>query len=219
MIAIQLITPDFPFLDLNDSVAKARLVFSEQFVNHLAVVSNYQLQGILPLEAIADPDLNGNLADFKDDFIKSQIFTDQHGLDIFEMIAKLELSVIPVTDLENNYKGSITAQDLLYNLSSIYAFRHYGGIIVLSMGLRDYNLSEISRIVESNNGKIVFMCMDSDENTGTITLTLKLDTLDISRIIATFERFKYKVDFQQPPLNAHNDIQERYELLMKMLDL
>ena len=220
MIAGELLTPDFPYLAPEDSLEKARQLFSDNFVSHLAVVGSQQIEGILPLDTIPqDLDFEGTIADLKQDFIRAQVLADQHGLDIFEVVSKLELTSVPVSDKENKYIGTIATRDLLYNLSSLYAFRHIGGIIVLSMGLRDYNLSEISRIVESNNGKIVLMYMDSDESTGAIKVTLKLDTLDISRIIATFERFKYTVDFQQPSVYTRDETQERYELLMKMLDL
>ena len=220
MTAEELLTPDFPFLAPSDSVKKARQIFSDNCINHLAVVGQQQVEGILPIDVMpSELDFEGTIADLRNDFIRAQVLKDQHGLDIFEVVSKLELSCVPVSDAQNNYIGTITTQDLLYSLSSLYAFRHIGGIIVLSMGLRDYNLSEISRIVESNNGKIVLMYKDSDESTGTIHVTLKLDTLDISRIIATFDRFKYKVDFQQPSMESRNEIHERYELLMKMLDL
>jgi acetoin utilization protein AcuB len=220
MIASELLSPNFPFLSPKDSIKRARKLFSDNFVSHLAVVSQQQIEGILSAEVIPEEkDFKGTIADLKDDFIRAQVLREQHGLEIFEVMAKLELSSVPVSDEHNNYLGTITTQDLLYTLSNYYSFKHIGGLIVLSMGLRDYNLSEISRIVESNNAKILLMYMDLDEANSTIQVTLKINSLDISRILATFERFKYIVEFHQPNNESKDDMQERYDMLMKMLDL
>lgn len=220
MKASELLTPDFPFLAPEDSISRAKKLFKDNQVNHLAVVASNQIEGILSSEVmLEDINLKGTINDLRDDFVRAQVLKDQHGLDIFEVVSKLELSSVPVSDEENHYIGTITTQDLLYNLSSLYSFRHIGGIIVLSIGIRDYNLTEISRIVETNNAKIILMYMDMDESNSNIKITLKVDTLDISHIVATFERFKYTIDFQQPNIQSRDEMQERYALLMKMLDI
>jgi hypothetical protein len=104
-------------------------------------------------------------------------------------------------------------------LSEYYSFKQAGGIIDLSVGIRDYNLSEISRIVESNNAKILILYLDTDEENALFKITLKIDTLDLSHILATFERFKYAVTYFYPATEQKEELKDRYDLLMKMFDI
>jgi hypothetical protein len=90
---------------------------------------------------------------------------------------------------------------------------------VLRIGVHDYNLNEISQIVVGNNGRIIMLYLDMDEATETYILTLKLDTLNLAPILATFERYKYTVSYYQPSGSEKDDLRDRYELLMKLFDI
>jgi acetoin utilization protein AcuB len=92
---------------------------------------------------------------------------------------------------------------------------------VLSMPERDYSLSEISRHVESNDAKILSAYVSPDElDPYKIKLTLKINTTDISRIIATLERFEYRIiaQFQENGEGKQAD-KDRYDLLLKYLNM
>ncbi len=94
-----------------------------------------------------------------------------------------------------------------------------GGIIVLSINQLDYSLSEISRLIESNDAQILGSSINVDKNDfSKFRLTLKINREDLTHIIATLERFDYKVIAKyHEAVNTSND-KERLDLLMRYLD-
>ena len=66
-------------------------------------------------------------------------------------------------------------------------------LVVIEISLVDYTLTEIARIVESNNARImnVFILPVADGNT--LIISIKLNLLDISPVLMSMERFNYKV--------------------------
>ena len=66
-------------------------------------------------------------------------------------------------------------------------------LVVIEISLVDYTLTEIARIVESNNARImnVFILPLADGNT--LIISIKLNLLDISPVLMSLERFNYKV--------------------------
>jgi len=62
----------------------------------------------------------------------------------------LKLSDSTCLDGQNHYLGVITTNDLIRHLAGISSMDQPGGIIVLELIERDYSLSQIAQIVESN---------------------------------------------------------------------
>jgi hypothetical protein len=96
-----------------------------------------------------------------------------------------------------------------------------GGILVLSMNMVDYSLTEISRYVEENSAKIISSNIVEDPlDKGRIKLTLKINQTDLSRIVATLERFGYRVIGRyQEILKEDGNDKERFEMLMRYLNI
>jgi len=221
MQASELLTDNFPTLKPGDSLSKAVELFLDTCVAHFPIVAEDDLlQGILPADvALAGGDGAKNVSDVKEDWVQAAVLPGQHGLQIFEIAAKYQLTSIPVVTEERRYTGTITTEHLLSTIGNLYSFKNIGGIIVLNVGARDYDLAEIARIISSNNAKILVLYMDSNEMTGDLTITLKVNTLELSHIIATFERYSYKIPYFYPSVEKSDDMKDRYDLLMKLFDL
>lgn len=96
--------------------------------------------------------------------------------------------------IDQTYGGVITVQDTLTSFAQTAAVQLPGGILVLSMNHADYSLSEISRLIEENHAKILSSVIKEDPlDPVKIRVTLKINQVDLSRIVATLERFNYKV--------------------------
>ncbi len=220
MLASEILSTDFPVLSPGDSLNKAINILHDQSIFHIPIVSDNSLVGLLPVDLlIAQSDHNKPISAFKNDYIHVYAYKDQHGLDIFEMMARHELSSIPVLDENQRYIGSISLNMLIMRLSGYYSFKTVGGIIVLKVGIRDYNLAEISRIAESNNAKILILYIDLMEDNENYKITIKVDTVDLSHILATFERFQYDIQYSYPSTLLKTQLQDRYDFLMKMFDI
>ncbi|MEQ8812651.1 MAG: cbs domain containing protein, partial [Imperialibacter sp.] len=84
----------------------------------------------------------------------------------------------------------------------------------------DYSLAEISRLIESDNGKILSSYLTDDPNDSSkVSLTIKINLEDLSRVQATLERFGYQIvaKFNNAPEAV--DEQERMDILMKYLGI
>lgn len=66
-------------------------------------------------------------------------------------------------------------------------------LVVIEILLVNYTLTDIIRIVESNNARImnVFILPVADGNT--LLISIKLNLLDITPVLMSLERFNYKV--------------------------
>lgn len=93
-------------------------------------------------------------------------------------------------------------------------------IIQLEMGTYDYSLTEIARIVEENDAKILGLTVDNiPEDPGRILVSILVNKSDCGAIQQSFYRYNYNVVniFSSPDEN--NDLRDRYALLMKYLSV
>ena len=133
---------------------------------------------------------------------------------------KFNLPLVAVENNEGNYAGVITVSDVLPGiLNQNTAFAH-GSILVLSMELISYALSEISRFVEENNAKIISVSVTEDALDKTkIRLALKINQSDLTRIISTLERFEYRIVARYDDSRSSEPDRDRFDLLMRYLNI
>lgn len=145
---------------------------------------------------------------------------DQHLFEVLVLFQKANLSVLPVVDENSHYQGIISLDQVLQVFAGSFAFQSDGGVLVISIESIHYSLSEISRLIESNQAKILGVLVESDPFTHErLLIHLKINQTDLSRIVATLERFDYKV------LEVHHKTEmtsldkERLDQLMKYLGI
>ena len=93
-------------------------------------------------------------------------------------------------------------------------------VIQLEMGAYDYSLSEIARIVEENDAKIMGLTVDSiPEDPGRIMVSLLINKAECGAILQSFYRYNYNIakTFSSP--DEDSDLRDRYALLMKYLSV
>lgn len=221
MIAAELINHMIPPLKVTDDAHKA-IVWMEEFrCNYLPVVDEGSLQGFISEEIIMETnDIEKNVGSFDLVGKGCTVSMESHFFDILRVAGEHKLNIVAVLNEEGQYAGIITVQDIMASFAQSASVQMPGGILVLSMDLIDYSLAEISRYVEENNAKIISSTMVEDSlDKGKIKLTLKINQLDLSRIVATLERFGYRVigRYQEEPRD--DDSKERLEMLMKYLNM
>ncbi len=221
MIAAELINHMIPPLKVTDDAHKA-IVWMEEFrCNYLPVVDEGSLQGFISEEIIMETnDIEKNVGSFALVGKGCTVSMESHFFDILRVAGEHKLNIVAVLNEEGQYAGIITVQDIMASFAQSASVQMPGGILVLSMDLIDYSLAEISRYVEENNAKIISSTMVEDAlDKGKIKLTLKINQLDLSRIVATLERFGYRVigRYQEEPRD--DDSKERLEMLMKYLNM
>lgn len=221
MTAEELINHMIPPLKVTDDAHKA-IVWMEEFrCNHLPVVNNGRLLGFISEEIILESnDVEKNLADFDLVALQCTVTLDAHFYDILKVAGDNKLQIVAVVNDDNQYVGVITLQDVLATFAQSASVQMPGAIIVLSMDLVDYSLAEISRYVEENNAKIISSnLMEDPMDKGKIKLTLKINQVDIKRIVATLERFNYRVIARYKETKHENHEKEKIDLLLRYLEI
>lgn len=134
------------------------------------------------------------------------------------MIGEGNLSLLPVVSEENVYKGYILAVDILQDMGREMTFAEPGSIMILRIPSRDYHLAQIAQIVESEDARIIGLHMAADTETDQLLVCLKINQLDLSRILSSFERYNYVVTevFHQSLFD--DGLQDRYQAFMKYLN-
>jgi len=221
MIANDLISEIIPSLKTSDT-GQTALNWMEIFrISHLPIVNNQDFLGLISDTDIYDmnqPD--ESIGNHELTLFKPFVTDEQHLFEVVGIAARLKLTVVPVLDNHNHYKGVITTNDLIKHIAGISSMDQPGGIVVLELIERDYSLTQIAQIVESNNVKVLSMYITSPKESTRLEVTLKVNTTDLLALLRTFERYNYDV---KTWVTTNDSIDrfysERFDLLMKYLNM
>lgn len=194
MIAQNLLSEVVPPLRLTDNGQKA-LNWMEIFrISHLPVVDGKRLVGTISDKIIYDLNIiEQPIKDYSDHLLPPFVRSNQHIYEVFQTISSLKLSAVPVLDNYNQYCGVITVFDLAQKFASLVAVQEPGGVIILELNSIDYSLSQIAQIVEGNDAKILSFYVSPISDSKRLTVTLKINVIDLSAIIQTFVRYDYNI--------------------------
>ena len=221
MVAKDLISEVIPSLKTSD-LGQTALNWMEIFrISHLPIVNNQDFLGLISDTDIYDMNQQEEpIGNHELTLLKPYVTSSQHLFEVIGIASQLKLSVVPVLDENNHYKGVITTNDLVKYIAGISSMDQPGGIIVLEMIERDYSLSQIAQIVEGNNIKVLSMYITSPADSTRLEVTLKVNTTDLLSLIKTFERYNYDV---KTCVTTNDSIDrfysERFDLLMKYLNI
>ncbi len=160
-----------------------------------------------------------NVGKLKRDFIKPFVFEYQHAYDVLKLYAALKISVIPVLDAQEHYTGVVTHTQLLQYFSTLIAAQEPGSIIVLELNQRDYSLSQIAQIAESNGAKIISLFLTPRADSTELDVTIKINLQNAAPVLQTFERYSYHVKASFSQNMENKGLQERYDALMHYLNI
>jgi CBS domain-containing protein len=221
MVAKDLISEEIPSLKTSD-LGQTALNWMEIFrISHLPIVNNQDFLGLISDTDIYDMNQPEEpIGNHVLTLLKPYVTTEQHIFDVIGLASRLKLSVIPVLDENNHYKGVITSSGLIRYIAGLSSMDQPGGIIVLELIERDYSLSQIAQIIEGNDVKVLCMYINSPAESTKLEVTLKVNTGDLASVIRTFERYNYEVKTWVTNTDSMDRFySERFDLLMKYLNI
>lgn len=219
MIASELISTDLIPLRTSDSGRSALAVMADFYVKHLPIVNNTQLLGVISEQDILDNPIAEAVGSYNLKHKRPYVSHKDHLFEIMRTMAEHELTVVPVVDDDGNYMGLITQNDLLQFYAKSFSFSEPGGILVLEMAKRDYLLSELARIIESENTVILSSFITAAADINFVYVTLKLNRSDLEQVVSTLERFGYNIKGSFIETEYYDQLKDRYDLLMNYLDV
>jgi acetoin utilization protein AcuB len=220
MLTVELINNSIPRLRLQDTVAKALQLTADYKATHLPVVADGKLLGLIGEEDLLDAGSEKMTLDMlQGHLVPAFVAENAHFLTAVGVATQFDTNMVPVVTEEKELLGAITTADLLRALGNFAGVSEIGGIIVLEMERSQFAISEISRIVESNDATILHLNTTVQPDTGMFTVTLHLNKKEIAAVVATFERYEYDVIYFFGNEQFENEIHSNYRHLMNYLDI
>jgi signal-transduction protein with cAMP-binding, CBS, and nucleotidyltransferase domain len=210
-----------PPLKKGDPARKATAWMEELRINQLPVIENGVYCGLISEEVILeDNDNTKEVGEYQLQGKSCVVNENQHFYDVLKIVSDHGVQLVAVLDDSEIFLGVISIKDTVRAFAQSAAVQSPGGIIILSLKQIDYSLSEISRLVESNGAKILSSIVNNDMfDANLIKLTLKINKTDLSAIIATLERFDYKIIAKFEDSEMESSDKERLDILFKYLDI
>jgi acetoin utilization protein AcuB len=221
MLAKEMISDVVPSLKTSDT-GQTALNWMELFrVSHLPIVNENDYLGLISDSDVYDlnqpeePIGNHTLS-----LPRPFVYGNRHIYEVIALAARHKLTVVPVLNEDNHFRGVITYNDIIRGMAAFSSVDQPGGLIILKVLSQDYSMSRISQIVESDNARILSMHITSNPDSTSLEITLKVSTTDLTSIIRTFERYSYEVTTW---ITDNDELDrfytDRYNQLMKYLNM
>lgn len=220
MINQQLCNTNFPHLTLSDTVAGALQIMEDYQVQHLPVSAENDLfVGLIAQDDLLDASDKQTIESLQENFLKAAAQSEAHFSNALKVMTENNLTVIPVVSSKDELQGVITQTEMLNLFAKQIGVEEPGGIIVLEMEKRNFSFGEISKLVETNDAYITQLNTTNDPTTGNVIVTLKVNKMEISDIVSTFQRYEYSVKYYFGDEHYENELQSNYDHLMSYLNI
>ncbi len=218
MLTRELISNSIPYLHKGDKVYQALQLMNDYHVAHLPIVEEERYLGIVSEEQLLHSDDENILDQLAINVGCTSVQANDHFLKAIQVAVQNKLSVVPVIE-NDQILGMVTYNDLLKNASNFMSLNDPGALIVLEMEGKAYSFSEINKIIESNDAQITQLNSYTDPETGIIQVTIRINKLEVSDIISTFQRYEYNVKYYFGEEMYENELRTNYDNLMHFLNI
>ena len=221
MIAEELINQMIPALKPGDTAEKAIIWMEELKTNQLPVIEKRQFKGLITEDIILESnDLDRKIGEFR--LISEQCYVNdsQHLFDIIRLAQECDSELVAIVDQNEEFLGVSRHEDTMRAFANTLAVQGQGGIIIMEMRFIDYSMAEISRLIESDDAKILgFYLSQGHQDPSFVYVTLKINKEDLTTIIATLERFNYKIVAKFHESTNADTEKERLDNLLNYLNI
>jgi len=219
MLASQIIESGFPHLSMFDKVVFALDLMEDYDVLHLPVIVEEKFAGIISKDDLLDSDETAMLASLQSQFIQASVFPDEHFLSALKQASQFDISIIPVVNKDGEIQGIITQKKLVHSIAGFFNIEEPGGLVVIEMDKRNFSFGELSRLIETNDASITQLNSYIESTTGLFIVTIKVNKIEISDIIATLQRYEYSIRYYFGEEDYENELRKNYDLLMTYLKI
>lgn len=219
MLIKDLLLEQLPQVKLSDTVDTVLQWMYHDQLHQLPVVLEGRYLGMITEAVLQEEDGAVLLNEISARFSQVVLQEQEHFLKAVGLAASTGFGVLAVTDTEGQYKGALMTGRLIQDLAGFLNLEETGALIVLEMEPRQYSFSEISKIVETNDAQITQLNSSVNKETGMLQVTLKLNKLEVSDVIATFQRYEYHVKHYFGEELYANELRDNYENLINYLNI
>jgi CBS domain-containing protein len=213
------ISNDYPALACDSTIAATQDFFEAESFSHFPVLNEGIYIGSIAADDVETLDSDKKLVDYR--YALEGFFSRKSmmWLDVLEVFAKNHCTVVPVLDDETNaYLGYYELEAIVKFFYETPFLKEQGGVIVIRKGINDYSMSQITQIIESNNGRVLGVFI-SDVQNESIEITLKIAMGPMNDIIQTFRRYNYEIVSEHQEDQYLINLKERSDYLNRFLNI
>ncbi|HMP95114.1 MAG TPA: CBS domain-containing protein [Phnomibacter sp.] len=219
MLNYQLIASNISPLPINSTVQQAIHQMEMQEVQQLPVINNGLFVGTVHEDVLLNANESDLLSSLQIDFLPFCVEGDEHFLTAARLLATRHMVIAPVVNADKEYIGCILQQDLLARLTHLTGAAEAGALVVLETPPAQFSISEIARLVETNDAQIMQLNTSISEVNGSMQITLRINKAEVSDVVATFQRYDYRVLHYAGEEQFENELRRNYQHLMNFLEM
>lgn len=219
MLSKDFLTKQIPVLKLEDSGSFSLSQMEDYKLKHLPVVSDGKYiflaseKDLFLMEDIDNPIENISI-------YAPSVSDKATLLEVLRVMSKESLTVLPVVSEDGNYLGAVTLLILVEKMAEVTQAASQGALIAIEMNSQDYDLSQLSHLIESNNAKILSLLSYPVLETSKLIVLVRIDLEDASPVLRSLERFNYRVLYYAQKGGLADDImRRRLDELMYYLEM
>tara|TARA_B100000945_G_scaffold248707_1_gene205201 strand:- start:150 stop:800 length:651 start_codon:yes stop_codon:yes gene_type:complete len=212
-----IIRKDFVPPRLENSAINILATMEELKVSEIPIVnSDYQFLGLIEEKTILNMENLQEPLQFMQNQLKNIfIFSETNLFQTIRVFREYQLSLLPVIDVDKTYLGYIQPADIIAEIGSV----NYDATTTMTIIVekKDYNLHEISRLIQENNGAILsfFSQIKQDK----LHLTILINCNNSQSIIRALKRYDYQIIEQFSEQLKTGDLDDRFESFIKYLNI
>ncbi|HEA31292.1 MAG TPA: CBS domain-containing protein [Leeuwenhoekiella sp.] len=203
----------------SSKIGEAQELFSQTTYSHIPVMRDGIYIGCLAENDVhcheAEEPLDKQTHLYEGFFVRE----GSNWLNTLESFGQNETNIMPVLDAQNRYLGYYELKDVMNYFNQTPFLSEEGDILVIEKGIFDYSFSEISQIVESNEGRLLGAFISKIDQ-DMVQISLKVGgEIGLNALLQAFRRYGYQVLSEHQEDSYLIDLRERSDYLEKYLNI
>jgi signal-transduction protein with cAMP-binding, CBS, and nucleotidyltransferase domain len=209
---------DFNPLTLQSTVKEAFQFFKTYPVTHIPITENNIFIGCISQSDILTIDNEDELLKEQQDFLECfQVNSKESIIELLAIFANNDTNILSVI-IEEKYIGYFELNDILAVFSQSPFLNSNGFILIVQKSSKEYTMSEVVQIIESNDDVFLGGYISNDLWDKT-ELTLKISSRDINQVIQSFRRYDYTIITEHQDDFYLEELKDRSAYLQKFLNI
>lgn len=218
MTITDFIINDIEPIQVTENIGEVQAIFSQTTYSHVPIAEDDQYLGSLAENDAHCFDADCLISEHRHAFEHFFVRHETNWLDILEAFAQNSTNIMPVLSDKNMYIGYYELSDVMNFFNNTPFISEPGSVVIIEKGILDYSFSEVSQIVESNDGTILGAFISKMEN-DVVQISVKVGRANFNDILAAFRRYSYNVISSHQEDTFIKDLRERSKYLEKYLNI
>ena len=210
---------DIPVIQLSDTVENTLDLMQEFSVAHLPVVEDKTFYGIISEQILQAQNNDAIIKNVMGGFPLIAVEENQFFLDALKLIKQFQLTIVPIINQQKEYIACISQNNILNAVADFLQVSEIGAVIVLEVDSFQYSFHDIIKIIETNDAQVLQLNTQQNTETGSTIITIKVNKLEVSDIVATFQRYDYFIKYYFGEELYKNELKSNYDNLMNYLQV